>query len=142
MAEGRRPASRWMILSAVVALAAAALSGLGAFADHIVGGSSWTYAISPTTPNTPVQTTSFLDAGAALPFSLAYHNGPGLVVAHADSVAGVPASPVTPKPNNQDVVSQIVSVGDFTTDGCAAADTTGPDTAALYGFWDEPFIQP
>jgi len=140
VAEQARGSRRWVVVLAVVALGAAGLSALTAFADHLVPGTSWTFTADPATPNTPTKTTSFLDAGVDLPFTLTYHNA-GIVFPHADSVSGVPASPVTPKPLNGDVVYQVISTGDFTTDGCGAGDTTGPDTAALYGLWDEPFKQ-
>jgi hypothetical protein len=101
-------------------------------ADHLTA-TTYTFTPVPATPNAVADTTAHLDAGDKLPTQIVYHYPEGHLFAHNNKVAGVPASPVTPVPNDGDVVAKITAIADYNLDGCGADDTlNGPvDSANL-----------
>lgn len=116
------------------------LPPIAADANHLAPGDYAATTVFPTVTSQPAAVTTTLTAGTALPVYVEFHMPTGHEFAHADSVAGVPASPITPRPADEDIVAQLVAVGDFALDGCSGAgDTSVPDQIPLVGFWNEPW---
>lgn len=133
---GRRATALAIIAVAAVSL----LPVVPAAANHLTPADYAVAQVFPTVTGQPAAVTTTLRAGTDLPVLVQFHHPSGHLFAHADSVSGVPASPVTPKPLDDDIAAQLISIGDFGLDGCAGAgDTSVPDTIPLVGFWNEPF---
>lgn len=130
----------WRAIPMAAAVIVLLLPPSPAGAVALAPGDYTTTTVFPTVTGQPAAVTTTLNAGTNLPVYVEFHMPSGHEFAHADSVAGVPPSPITAKPNDEDIVAQLLAVGDFALDGCSGAgDTQVPDQIPLVGFWNEPF---
>lgn len=131
---------RSRVLATTVTATALLLPPLVAEANHLAPADFAIAQVFPTVTDQPAAVTTSLSAGTALPVYVEFHFPNGHVFAHADSVSGVPVSPIASRPMDEDIAAQLTAVGDFALDGCSGAgDTSVPDTIPLVGFWNEPF---
>ncbi|HEX7166526.1 MAG TPA: hypothetical protein VF230_06060 [Acidimicrobiales bacterium] len=86
-------------------------------------------SVSPTTAGAVANTTISSNSGTYLGTTSTTHLPPGALVAHANDST----SPVSPSPQNGDVVGQIVSTSDSWIDGCG-----NPTNTTATVTWVEP----